>query len=52
MQPKPMENLATFSVTKVKKAAAEEKKVTSIPPQKDNESRSKKQSHPNELSEN
>ena len=49
-----MENLAAFSVREVKKAAAQKRKdkVTSISLQKDSESRSKKQSHPKELSEN
>ena len=52
MRPRGTEDLATISVREVKRAAAVKKKVTSIPLQKDSESRSKRQSHPNELSEN
>ena len=43
--------MATFNASEVKKAAVEEKKERSIPPQKEGQSQSKKQSHPNELSE-
>ena len=46
-----MENLAAFSATEVEQQQSKEKK-TSIPLTKDSESRSKKQSHPNELPEN
>ena len=50
MLPKGMGNLAV-SVREVKRAAAE-RKEKSIPLQKDSGSQSKRQSHPNELSEN
>ena len=46
MWPKGMEDL---EVREIKRAAAEEE--MSIPLQKNNESQSKRQSHPNELSE-
>ena len=51
MRPKGMEDEATFSAREVKRAAAEKEKETSIPLQKDSESRSRRQSHPSELSE-
>ena len=47
-----MKNLASFCVREVKRIAAEKKKEMSILLQKENESRSKRQSHINELSEN
>ena len=52
IRPKEMENLAAFSAREAKRAAAEEREIDSIPLQKDNESRSKRQNHSNELSEN
>ena len=52
MRPKGMEDLAAFSARELKKAAAEERKETNIPLQKNSESQSRWQSHPSELSEN
>ena len=52
MWPKGMEYLAAFSVREVKRAPAEKKEVMRILLQTGSESRSKKQSHPNKLSEN
>ena len=49
MRQKGMEDLAAFSVRKVKRAAAEEKKETSISLQKDRGSESRRQGHPSEL---
>ena len=46
MQPKGMEDLAAFSAREVKRAAAEEKKETSILLQINSESHSKKQAIP------
>ena len=52
-----MDDLAAFNVGEVKRAATEEResereRETSTALQKDSESRNKRQSHPNELSEN
>ena len=51
MRPKGMEDLAAFSAREVKRAAAEEREEASIPLQKNNESQSRRQSHPSELYE-
>ena len=45
-----MEDLAAFSAREVKRAAAETERSISL--QKDSKSRSKRESHPNELSQN
>ena len=47
-----MENLAAFNAREVMRAASEEKKERSITLQKTNECQSKRQSRPNELSQN
>ena len=52
MRPKGMEDLAVFGVKRKKEQLQRKEKETSIPLQKDSESRSKRQSHPSELSEN
>ena len=52
MRPKRMEYSAVFNAREVKRATAEERERDEYSSAEDNESRSKKQSHPNELSEN
>ena len=52
MQLKGMEDLAAFNAREVKRAAAEERERDGITLLKDNESQSRRQSHPSKLSEN